>query len=124
MACKVGPTEDSSFSFSKTIQQGVICKFPAAPSYRRGQWSNGRIPLPATLIPAAANREADCTVVVVAVEVAAVVVQAAEPGIGPGRDGGGPPITAAGQVAEISVVVPTAARQGSEARRIRRSRIR
>ena len=86
------------------------------PSYRRGQWSKGRIPLHTTLIPAAANREAVRPVVVVAVDAAAVVVQVAVPGTGPGRDGGGPPISEGGHVVETSVEVPKAARQGSEAR--------
>lgn len=44
-----------------------------------------------TLIPAAANRVAARTVDVVAVNVAAGVVQEAVPGNGPGEDGGGPP---------------------------------
>ena len=55
--------------------------------YGRGQWSNGRIPLPAALIPAAANRKADGTEVAGAVEAAAEVVQGAEPGTGRRRDG-------------------------------------
>ena len=84
--------------------------------YGRGQWSKGRIPLNTTLIPAAANREAVSTEVVAAVDADADVVQVAAPGNGPGRDGGGPPKSADGHEAEISVGAPPAARQGSEAR--------
>ena len=68
------------------------------------------------LIPNAANREAVCTAEVVAVDAAVAVVQAAVPGTGPGRDGGGPPIAVVGHGVEISVGAPKAARQGSEAR--------
>ena len=85
------------------------------PPLGRGQWSKGRIPLHTTLIPAAANREAECTAEAVAVDVAAAVVQVAAPGTGPGRDGGGPPNSVVGQAVEISVADPKAARQGSEA---------
>jgi len=81
-------------------------------------------PYTLTLIPAAANREAVCPVGSVAVDVAAVEVQVAAPGIGPGRDGGGPPISAVGQVGDNSVTFPIAARQGSEARRVGGSRVR
>jgi len=87
-----------------------------APSYRRGQWSKGRIPLHTTLIPAAANREAVGMEVAGAAEVAEVAAQVAVRGSGPGRDRGGPPIPADGHVVEISEVVPKAARQGSKAR--------
>ena len=52
-----------------------------------------------------------------------VMAKGAEPGIGPGRDGGGPPIPVDGHVAEIAEF-PIASRQGSESRRIRGSRIR
>ena len=92
--------------------------------YGRGQWSNGRIPLRTSLIPAAANRETVCTVVVAAADGTVVVVQVAVPGTGPGQDGGGPPKSVAGHAAETSVEEPKAARQGSEARSIRRSRVR
>ncbi len=84
------------------------------PPYGRGQWSNGRIPLPTALIPAAANREAAGPVVVDAGNAAVAVVQAAVPGIGPGEDGGGPPKSAAGHGEETSVNGPIAARQGRE----------
>ena len=89
--------------------------FAQPPTVGRGQWSKGRIPLHTTLIPAAANREAGRTVVGVAVDGAVVEAQAAGPGKGPGRDGGGPPKAVVGQVAENSIVAPKAARQGSEA---------
>ena len=92
--------------------------------YGRGQWSNGRIPLPTALIPAAANRKAVSTVAEVAEDVAAVAVQAAGPSTGRRRDGGGPPIPVAGHVVETSVGVAKAPRQGSEARGISRSRVR
>ena len=92
--------------------------------YGRGQWSKGRISLPTTLIPAAANRETVWPVVVAAVDGTVVAEQGAVPGIGPGQDGGGPPTAVVGHVVEISVEVPTAARQGREARRIRGPRIR
>ena len=76
--------------------------------------SKGRISLPTTLIPAAANREAASTEVehvdVDPREVEHVAVIGKEPGL----DGGGPPIPFVVQVAETSEVVPTAARQGSE----------
>ena len=78
-----------------------ICRFPQPTPTGSGQWSNGRIPLRTALIPAAANREAEGTVDVVAVNVAADVVQVAVPGIGPGEDGGGPPTSAVGHVDEI-----------------------
>ena len=94
------------------------------PPYGRGQWSKGRIPLPTTLIPAAANRETAWTVEDVAADATEVVVQGAAPGNGPGQDGGGPPIFEVGHVAEISAVIPKAARQGREARRIGGPRIR
>ncbi len=58
-------------------------------------------------------------VAVEAVNEAVVVVQVAAPGSGPGEDGGGPPISDAGHAGENSAVAAKAARQGSEARRIR-----
>jgi len=58
------------------------------------------------LIPNAANREAEGTGVVEAVDGAAVVVQDAAPGMGPGRDGGRPPTSAVGHVVEISIKTP------------------
>ena len=74
-----------------------------------------------TLILQTANRETVRSVCVVSVDDAAtVVVQGAEPGTGPERDGRGPP-TAEDPVVEISVVVPKTAREGSKARRIRGS---
>ena len=69
-----------------------------------------------TLIFKTANRETECTVEVVAVDIAAGAAQAASQGIGPGRDGGGPPKSAIGHVVENSEVEPKAARQGSEPR--------
>ena len=68
------------------------------------------------LIFQTANRHAGRTVVSDAGDVAAVLVeQRSLPGIGPGRDGRGPPISDAGYVDEISVLDTKAARQGSEA---------
>ena len=84
--------------------------------YGRGQWSKGRIPLRTSLIPAAANRETHRTAEVAAADGTAVAVQVAAPGSGPGQDGGGPPNPVVGHVAETSVEVPKAARQGSETR--------
>ncbi len=52
----------------------------------------------------------------VAVNGAGCVEQVADQAIGPGVDGGGPPIAAVGRDLETSVTVPKAARQGSEAR--------
>lgn len=86
------------------------------PPYGRGQWSNGRIPLRTSLIPAAANRPAGGTAVGVAVDVAAGAVQAAVPGKGRRREGGGPPKSVASHAEEISVAVANAARRGSEDR--------
>jgi len=105
-----------------------------APSLRSGAMvTKGRIPLPTSLIPAAANRQAEWRVAEVVVDGAAVVFQGAEPCKGPGPNGGGPPIPVAGHEDEISVdepkaarhgVEPKAARQGSEARRVGGSRVR
>ena len=64
------------------------------------------------------------TVVDGAVDDAGEVVHEAVPGTGPGQDGVGPPTTVVGHVSETSAVVPKAARQGSEARRIGGPRIR
>ena len=60
----------------------------------------------------------------VAAKVAVVEGQNAVPGKGPGRAGGGPPSSAGGIVGKISAGGPPAALQASEARRIRRSRVR
>ena len=77
----------------------------------------GTNPLHTTLIPAAANRETRgaCTVVPEAPD-ASEAIHVAARGIGPGPDGGGPPISGPVHAAEISEVVPKAARQGIEAR--------
>ena len=87
-----------------------------------GAMVQGSNPPSTTLIPAAANRETSRTGAVVA-EDATVVVQLAAPGKA-GQDGGGPPISEVGHVAETSAVAPNAARQGREARRIGGPRIR
>ncbi len=59
-----------------------------------------------------------------AVKAAGAVEQVAAPGTGPGEDGGGPPISVEGHVDETSENAPKAARQGSETRRIRGTRVR
>ena len=105
------------------VLKGDEIGYPA-PSLRSWQWSNGRIPQRTSLIPAAANRETACPGAVEAGDETGVVVQVAEPGIGPGQDGGGPPRPDVGHEVDSSVFVPTAARQGREARRIGGPRIR
>ena len=64
------------------------------------------------------------TVVDAGVSIGGAAVQVKATGNGPGIEGGGPPNCAEGRVAEISAKAPHAARQGSETRRIRRSRVR
>ncbi len=85
--------------------------------------SQGSNQLRTTLISATANRKTASLVAVRAVDAAGVAVQVAVPGPGPVVDGRGPPKAVDCHGAETSGKGPNAARQGSEARRIRGSRV-